>query len=118
MKTNRRKAYLKAYRATHKEEAKAYNKEYQKTDKRRAYQKEYYQKLEVKARRNRETKEYRLKNPEKVKAHNATYYRKLRGTECNVCGSTKNLDGHHPDYSQPEVVVTLCREHHTEVHTN
>lgn len=31
---------------------------------------------------------------------------------CVVCGSTKNIDGHHEDYSKPLEVTWLCRKHH------
>ena len=39
-----------------------------------------------------------------------------RQNECEVCGTTENLHMHHPDYSKPAWVITLCPEHHAEIH--
>lgn len=36
---------------------------------------------------------------------------------CMECGSL-DVEGHHPDYSQPLSVVWLCKEHHQELHTS
>jgi hypothetical protein len=35
---------------------------------------------------------------------------------CAVCGSTEHVDGHHPDYDRPLVVIWLCRLHHRQRH--
>jgi len=61
-------------------------------------------------------KNYRLLNPQKDKAHhNAS--RDLRiGSVCSKCGSTENLERHHPDYSKPNLVETVCRMCHQEIH--
>jgi len=37
-------------------------------------------------------------------------------SNCNFCGSTNNLEKHHPDYSKPSWVVTLCRKCHRNTH--
>lgn len=34
---------------------------------------------------------------------------------CLQCGSIKS-EMHHPDYSNPMLVVWLCRQHHLELH--
>ena len=47
---------------------------------------------------------------EKRKAHNTTM-RKLKFTKpdsCELCGNGDNLVGHHPNYSEPEVVIWVC----------
>lgn len=59
--------------------------------------------------------QWRLKNPEKRKAHNIVANalksgRMVRG-KCLVCGLEK-VQAHHEDYSQPYMVMWLCREHH------
>jgi hypothetical protein len=58
---------------------------------------------------------YKLKNPEKARAHKI--YRKaikdgiLTRMPCRVCGKP-NAEGHHEDYSKPLEVIPLCRRHH------
>jgi len=34
---------------------------------------------------------------------------------CSKCGSTENLEHHHPDYSKPLEYVTLCRHCHRKI---
>ena len=34
---------------------------------------------------------------------------------CVICGSTINLEYHHPDYSQPLFVLVMCRECHSKL---
>jgi len=36
---------------------------------------------------------------------------------CVVCGTTKQIQAHHPDYTKPLDVMWLCRLHHKEEHT-
>ena len=65
------------------------------------------------------TKQHRLKNPEKYKAHQAVNNAKragiLKEQPCQECGSTK-VQAHHPDYSQPLEVVWVCAIHHKQLH--
>ena len=35
---------------------------------------------------------------------------------CENCGSKENLERHHPDYSKPLEVMTLCRKCHATLH--
>lgn len=60
------------------------------------------------------TKKYYEKNPEIQTAHTiASKYRLSLIKECcEVCGSKENLELHHPDYSKPLEVITLCRKCH------
>jgi hypothetical protein len=52
-------------------------------------------------------------------------YNKFKKEYCTVCGSSQNLDAHHvksqkarPDLINAESnVLTLCRKHHSEIHT-
>lgn len=39
----------------------------------------------------------------------------LERAPCAVCGEEK-VDGHHPDYDRPMLVVWLCRKHHCAAH--
>jgi hypothetical protein len=40
---------------------------------------------------------------------------KLVKKPCKVCGAARS-EAHHPDYSDPMVVVWLCRQHHADEH--
>lgn len=60
------------------------------------------------------------RSEEERKRHNARTYANVyerRGQlakrlECEVCGTTEGVEKHHPDYSQPLVVVYVCKAHH------
>lgn len=62
------------------------------------------------------------KYPRKVAArrmvHEAVRTGSLEKQPCEECGSTENVEAHHPDYSNPLDVVWLCREHHRQLHSN
>lgn len=70
----------------------------------RDYLKEYRQNEDVKFKRN---------------AHQQVYYAVKNGAlerePCKVCQSPAT-EGHHTDYSQPLVVVWLCKLHHEQEH--
>ncbi|MCF2514440.1 hypothetical protein LVY65_05085 [Sphingomonas sp. G124] len=63
---------------------------------------------------------WKAANPKAVWAHVALKSALRRGLierqPCAVCGTTRHVDGHHPDYDQPMAVVWLCRAHHVAVH--
>ena len=60
---------------------------------------------------------WKIQNPEAVKAEN-TARNLLTGDKCSQCGSTSNLIKHHPDYSKPLEVITLCRSCHKLLHNS
>lgn len=60
-------------------------------------------------------KEYRERNKIKIRAHNLASSIPL-GHQCSLCGSTENLERHHPDYSKPLEIVTLCESCHRRIH--
>lgn len=41
---------------------------------------------------------------------------KIAKLPCRECGSSENLEAHHPDYTDPRRVVWLCRTHHKALH--
>jgi len=57
-------------------------------------------------------KKYRERYPEKIKAHNFINNNGLRGSFCKRCGGRECLEAHHPDYFQPGLIETLCRDCH------
>ena len=66
------------------------------------------------------TKDWRLKNPEKYKAHcilnNALRDKKIIKSEsCQICGKQKKLQAHHYDYSKPLDVIWICAECHGQI---
>lgn len=58
---------------------------------------------------------YRKRYPEKVRAHGVARNVPL-AERCKQCGSTQTLHGHHPDYSQPSKIITLCDACHRKEH--
>lgn len=63
---------------------------------------------------------YHRNNPVKVKARLLARANrsKIKKSNCEHCGGTRLLDMHHPDYSKPLDVITLCRSCHSKVHKN
>jgi len=75
------------------------------------------------------SKNYRLRHPDKIKKFKKEYEKnnieKKRcrciagyypmAKQCNICGSTENLERHHPDYSKPKIFETLCRDCHNKI---
>ena len=49
------------------------------------------------------------------KLHNHNRYLQ-KHSECQICGSTKDLMKHHCDYSRPSEITTLCRICHARIH--
>lgn len=47
--------------------------------------------------------------------HLTRYHTELQDC-CEECGSIHSLERHHPDYSKPLNVVTLCRSCHLRIH--
>lgn len=64
------------------------------------------------------TRNYRLRHPEKYKAKNKAYNAYLSGKikreNCELCGGKAQM--HHDDYSKPLKVRWLCHKHHQEYH--
>jgi RNase P subunit RPR2 len=59
--------------------------------------------------------------PQKVKARQAVaaaikHGDMTRGTHCEACASTENIDAHHENYRNPLDVIWLCRSCHQQVH--
>lgn len=102
----KKKIYNKAYRIINRKKlldyAKAYYKNYDKTEKGR----------EVRLRANQKQ---RIVNCEKVlarrKLNHAIEYNRITKKPCRDCGNLK-VEGHHPDYSKPLEVIWLCRRCH------
>lgn len=44
--------------------------------------------------------------------------RRLIPQPCEVCGTRKQIDAHHDDYSKPLDVRWLCRSHHRQHHAD
>lgn len=103
------------YRDSHKEEAKEYKKWYREThaEEIRVYEREY-SKNNRNIRREIETR-YKMRYPEKKKAHQLARSLPME-SRCENCGHTQELQKHHPDYTQPLKIITLCKRCHTEAH--
>lgn len=85
------------------------------------YRAEYYSKPEVRKRINEHAKKYR--NDPKLRAkHEARWMvnrmkkaGKLLSQPCSNCGEL-HVHAHHPDYSQPLLIVWLCPKCHRDEH--
>jgi hypothetical protein len=67
------------------------------------------------------TRKYKLKNPEKYKAHLRVCAAKASGrlevkSACEVCGCESKLQAHHEDYLKPLEVIWLCSKCHSDRH--
>lgn len=64
----------------------------------------------------RQRSEWKRRNPEKRRAHHAVDQEikmgRMKRGQCSVCGSDRNIDAHHADYSKPLDVTWLCRSCH------
>lgn len=63
----------------------------------------------------------RKNNPQKYKARYKLRNAVIKGlvvkpTKCEICNATKDLEGHHPDYSKPLDVIWMCKDCHVEEH--
>ena len=61
-------------------------------------------------------KKYSETHPKVIKAQNYAKYHCETSSDCEVCGSTENLERHHPDYSEPLMIMTVCRKCHNHIH--
>jgi Stc1 domain len=74
-----------------------------------------YRKYRNPEKRRESSRLYRLRHPERIKAGNAA--QKIpRDLHCKECGSTEQLHKHHPDYSKPMDVITVCQPCHEKIH--
>lgn len=83
------------------------------------YWREYYK--QNKEKRLAANKRWLENNPERKTFYNV--YRNalrnkiiVRPEQCNICGNTGNIQGHHYDYTDPLKVTWVCRECHHYIH--
>lgn len=71
-----------------------------------------------KRKQRKKSKKYNKKYPDRERAHRLAKYHKaeIRKSACEECGSVENLHMHHPDYSKPLYVITLCQPCHVNLH--
>jgi hypothetical protein len=124
---------VKAYYQINSEEIKKKNREYYyaNREEKKQKQREYNNREEIK----KQHKIYRELNREKIREFDRQYRKNpkkiirtqakrladklnIRLKECSACGSTNNLERHHPDYTRPHKIVILCRDCHREWHIN
>jgi hypothetical protein len=76
----------------------------------REYMRRYTAKPEVREHRRRwkrENPDY-YRHPKKAKARILANHKVPLGDRCEVCGTTENLERHHPNYDEPLNVMTVC----------
>ena len=82
--------------------------------KKREYSKNYAKQHPEKSRIRRN--QYRQRNPEKTKTQRIAQANISLANSCVKCGSKENLERHHPDYSKPLEIITLCHTCHGLIH--
>lgn len=84
----------------------------------REYLRQYRKQDKEKERHRKEMKAYRERHPQRVKAQAEAgrNRKKLLREACESCGSTGRLHMHHPDYSKPLEVLTVCMPCHELIH--
>ncbi len=114
--SKRRLEYFRQYYKRHAEQKRAYQAEYRKqhAEQLRTKQRAYDRKRQNK-RRAYFRQYFRLHRTEQ-NARSLAYSHVSLGKSCTRCGSTENLERHHPDYSQPLNIVTLCPQCHVNTH--
>lgn len=105
----------------------------------REYKREYYENNRERA--NQYQREYRDNNRERVNQYAREYYQNnpdkyhqaffvwylnaavrdgkiIKPNNCSICGSTEQIEGHHPDYEPGHelIVVWVCRRCHADIH--
>jgi len=135
MSSQKQREYSQKYYEKHKQEEQRKQREYywQHREERLAYAKTYQPKDLEKFREYHEryNREYRLKHNEELREQYRRYYAENKekayakkiaeryvplDSHCEICGATHNLLRHHPDYSKPLDIITVCRSCHNRIH--
>jgi hypothetical protein len=105
----------KVYNAEHREERNALHKAWRdrNLEHARAYDRAWGKRSENKKAR---IQEWREKNPEKIAAHHLAAYHIPLPDICERCAAQGRIHRHHPDYSQPLLVMFLCPRCHRQEH--
>jgi len=102
----REREHTRVWRAKNPEKVREYRKKWNKN----------YQKNHPEVHRKAQEK-YRKNHPEIEKAQNLAYNHIPLQPFCESCGSDQNLQRHHPDYTKPLIVRTLCKTCHNLIHS-
>jgi len=107
--------YYRKYRAEHPERVRQWGANWRKNnpEKVKSYKKRFVKTRPENLKQHR--KNYAEAHPKRVYAHRRNWLLPI-GEQCSECGSTENLVRHHPDYSKPKQVITLCDSCHRKLH--
>ena len=107
----------KKYYEKNREERLRYHKRYAEEckERKKAYRKKFY--IEHREELVERSLKWKRQNRDKARTHGLVYSHKIPiGNKCVLCSSSENLVRHHPDYSKPLEVVTLCSSCHSLLH--
>lgn len=95
-------------------------------DRRNRYSRLYFQEhkndYDYKKKAKRRSYKYYRNNKLKAKCR-SIFYKAVRAGliskpyKCSICENTKNIHGHHTDYTQPFKVTWVCRSCHYKIHS-
>lgn len=110
---------------------------YRRSEKHKAYRREYHRRKHVveRIKRYQNRPEVKIRRDAQIRAsqerHKRAYKARYRGAHnqignalrrgllarkpCSVCGKER-AEAHHPNYKKPLEVIWLCRKHHKELH--
>lgn len=99
--------YYQEHKEKHLETCRHYDETHR--EERLDYQKIYYLNNKTKVDERRRTE--RQEHPEKHRARSLALRNIPLGSQCQICGSIKDLERHHPDYFKPLEIMTVCGRH-------
>ena len=109
--------WTRSYRERHPDFIYNYNKQWVEKNKERAYKQRYEWNRNNRDKVNKSNYNWYDRHPDVKRAHHYNNKLSLK-KKCERCSSIDNLQRHHPDYSKPKEIVTLCKPCHLQTQSS